>query len=97
MAILASWLISILLVSQSLQSLNATQCFLLRAMLAPTTKLNSKTAHKADAMGHEKFEANINPTSDGVENFYGSLWHSACYDQCHKLSVGFQLLLEAEL
>ena len=21
-------------------------------------------------MGHEKFEANINPTSDGFENFY---------------------------
>ena len=61
------------------------------------TKLNSKTAQKADAMGHEKFEANINPTSDGVENFYDSLWHSACNEECHKLSVGFQLLLEAEL
>ena len=24
-------------------------------------------------MGHEKFEANINPTSDGFENFYDSL------------------------
>ena len=48
-------------------------------------------------MGHEKFEANINPTSDGFENFYNSLQHTARHDVCCKLSVGFQLLLEIEL
>ena len=67
--------------------------------IAPiATKLNSKTAQKADAMGHEKFEAkNINPTSDGFENFYDSLADTARHDISAKLSVGFQLLLEVEL
>ena len=37
-------------------------------------KLNSKTVQKVDdAMEHEKFEANINPTPNGFENFYDSL------------------------
>ena len=62
-------------------------------MQAPTYK----TAQKADAMGHEKFEANINPTSDGFENFYDSLADTARHDISAKLSVGFQLLLEVEL
>ena len=48
-------------------------------------------------MRHKKFEANPDPTSDGFENFYDSLWHSAIHDLCHKLSVGIQLLLEQKL
>ena len=48
-------------------------------------------------MRHEKFVAKIDPTSDGFENFYDSLWHSAIHDLCHKLSVGIQVLLEVEL
>ena len=48
-------------------------------------------------MGHEKFEANINPTSDGFENFYDSLPDTTCRPISGKLSVGFQLLLEVEL
>ena len=70
---------------------------LLRAVAHLPTKLNSKTAQKADATGHEKFDANINPTSDGVENFCDSLADTACHDVSAKLSVGFQLLLEVEL
>ena len=65
------------------------------------TKLNisskKETAQKADAMGHEKFDANINPTSDGFENFYDSLVDTARHDVSAKLSVGFQLLVEVEL
>ena len=60
------------------------------------TKLNSKTAQKADATGHEKFVANMNPTSDGFEKFYDSLADTTCRDVSAKLSVGFQLLLEVE-
>ena len=48
-------------------------------------------------MGPEKFEANINPTSDGLENFYDSLADTDRHDISAKLSVGFQLLLEVEL
>ena len=50
-------------------------------------------------MGHEKFVANINinPTSDGFENFYDSLRQTACHDVCGKLLLVFQLLLEFEL
>ena len=66
-------------------------------MRAPTTKLNSEYETKEDAMRHEKFVANPDPTSDGFENFYDSLWHSAIHDLCHKLSVGIQLLLEQKL
>ena len=58
---------------------------------------NSKTAQKADAMGHEKFDANINPTSDGFEKFYDSLPQTACRAISGKPSMGFQLLLDVEL
>ena len=48
-------------------------------------------------MGHEKFEANITPTSDGFEKFYNSLPDTTRRAISGKLSVGFQLLLEVEL
>ena len=66
-------------------------------MRTPTTKLNSEYETEEDAKRHEKFVANLDPTSDGFENFYDSLWHSAIHDLCHKLSVGIQLLLEQKL
>ena len=45
-------------------------------------------------MRHEKFEAKFKPTPDGFENYYDSLQHTACHEDCCKLSVGFQLLRE---
>ena len=44
-------------------------------------------------MGHEKLEANINPTSDGFEKCFDSLPDTTCRAISGKLSVGFQLLL----
>ena len=61
------------------------------------TRLKSENSAKQDAIRHEKFEANINPTSDEFENYSDSLRQTACHDVCRKLSVGFQLLLEVEL
>ena len=48
-------------------------------------------------MRPEKFESNINPTSDGFDNFYDRSAETTCHDVSADLSVGFQLLLEVEL
>ena len=61
------------------------------------TKLNSEYKAEQDAMRHEKFEANINPTPDGFQNFSNRSADTTCHDVSADLSVGFQLLVEVEL
>ena len=61
------------------------------------TRLKSEYSAKQDAIRHEKFEANINPTSDEFENYSDRSADTTCHDVSADLSVGFQLLLEVEL